>query len=164
MKTTERRPARRGRPGEIRLEGQPVSPGVAIGYAAIAHEPAPPPVDMARRDCDPAHERTRLHDAISRSVAQLGRLHDRLALLPEDGQVEIGSLLEVYRRMLGPSRLRRGIEGRLDQGMVAEAAVMQETEALAGFMLARPAGPPRKGKTRWQQGAARGSFGKSGAG
>lgn len=146
MKTTERRPARGRRPGEIRLEGQPVSPGVAIGYAAIAHEPAPPPVDMARRDCDPAHERTRLHDAISRSVAQLGRLHDRLALLPEDGQVEIGSLLEVYRRMLGPSRLRRGIEGRLDQGMVAEAAVMQETEALAGFMLAPPGRPAPEGE------------------
>ncbi|AHI27081.1 phosphoenolpyruvate--protein phosphotransferase [Komagataeibacter xylinus] len=141
MKATERRPKQRPRAGEVRLEGQPVSPGVAIGYAAVAHEPAPPPVDMARRDCNPGHERTRLHDAISRSVAQLGRLHDRLALLPEDGQVEIGSLLEVYRRMLGPSRLRRGIEARLEHGMLAEAAVMQETEALAAHMLA-PSGRP----------------------
>ncbi|GBQ60225.1 phosphoenolpyruvate-protein phosphotransferase [Komagataeibacter swingsii DSM 16373] len=132
--------------GEVRLEGQPVSPGVAIGYAAVAHEPAPPPVDMARRDCNPGHERTRLHDAISRSVAQLGRLHDRLALLPEDGQVEIGSLLEVYRRMLGPSRLRRGIEARLEHGMLAEAAVMQETEALAAHMLAPPGRPAPQGE------------------
>ncbi|MCE2575709.1 phosphoenolpyruvate--protein phosphotransferase [Komagataeibacter sp. FNDCR2] len=146
MKTTERSPARRVRAGEVRLEGQPVSPGVAIGYAAIAHEPVAPAVDIARRDCDPAHERTRLHDAVSRSVAQLVRLHDRLSLLPEDGQVEIGSLLEVYRRMLGPSRLRRGIEVRLDQGMVAEAAVMQETEALAGFMLAPPGRPAPEGE------------------
>ncbi|GAB6967335.1 phosphoenolpyruvate--protein phosphotransferase [Komagataeibacter kakiaceti JCM 25156] len=146
MKTTDRAPARRARAGEVRLEGQPVSPGVAIGYAAIAHEPAAPAVDITRRDCDPAHERTRLHDAVSRSVAQLVRLHERLSLLPEDGQVEIGSLLEVYRRMLGPSRLRRGIEVRLDQGMVAEAAVMQETEALAGFMLAPPGRPAPEGE------------------
>ncbi|GBQ38669.1 phosphoenolpyruvate--protein phosphotransferase [Komagataeibacter europaeus] len=146
MKTTERRPPRRPRAGEVRLEGQPVSPGVAIGQAAVAHEPAPPPVDMARRDCDPAHERTRLHDAIGRSVAQLGRLHDRLALLPEDGQVEIGSLLEVYRRMLGPSRLRRGIEARLEHGMLVEAAVMQETEALATLMLAPPGRPAPQGE------------------
>ncbi|PYD70260.1 phosphoenolpyruvate--protein phosphotransferase [Komagataeibacter swingsii] len=146
MKATERRPKQRPRVGEVRLEGQPVSPGVAIGYAAVAHEPAPPPVDMARRDCNPGHERTRLHDAISRSVAQLGRLHDRLALLPEDGQVEIGSLLEVYRRMLGPSRLRRGIEARLEHGMLAEAAVMQETEALAAHMLAPPGRPAPQGE------------------
>ncbi|WP_395369883.1 phosphoenolpyruvate--protein phosphotransferase [Komagataeibacter diospyri] len=146
MKATERRPKQRPRAGEVRLEGQPVSPGVAIGYAAVAHEPAPPPVDMARRDCNPGHERTRLHDAIGRSVAQLGRLHDRLALLPEDGQVEIGSLLEVYRRMLGPSRLRRGIEARLEHGMLAEAAVMQETEALATHMLAPPGRPAPQGE------------------
>ncbi|GCE84040.1 phosphoenolpyruvate--protein phosphotransferase [Komagataeibacter diospyri] len=146
MKATERRPKQRPRAGEVRLEGQPVSPGVAIGYAAVAHEPAPPSVDMARRDCNPGHERTRLHDAIGRSVAQLGRLHDRLALLPEDGQVEIGSLLEVYRRMLGPSRLRRGIEARLEHGMLAEAAVMQETEALATHMLAPPGRPAPQGE------------------
>ncbi|RFD20874.1 phosphoenolpyruvate--protein phosphotransferase [Komagataeibacter melaceti] len=146
MKTTERRPSRRARPAEVRVEGQPVSPGVAIGYAAIAHEPAAPAVDTTRRDCDPAHERARLHDAVSRSVAQLVRLHERLSLLPEDGQVEIGSLLEVYRRMLGPSRLRRGIETRLDHGMVAEAAVMQETEALAEFMLAPPGRPAPEGE------------------
>lgn len=146
MKTTERRPPRRARPAEVRVEGQPVSPGVAIGYAAIAHEPAAPAVDTTRRDCDPAHERARLHDAVSRSVAQLVRLHERLSLLPEDGQVEIGSLLEVYRRMLGPSRLRRGIETRLDHGMVAEAAVMQETEALAEFMLAPPGRPAPEGE------------------
>ena len=146
MKTTERRPPRRARPAEVRVEGQPVSPGVAIGYAAIAHEPAAPAVDTTRRDCDPVHERARLHDAVSRSVAQLVRLHERLSLLPEDGQVEIGSLLEVYRRMLGPSRLRRGIETRLDHGMVAEAAVMQEPEALAEFMLAPPGRPAPEGE------------------
>ncbi|MCE2565328.1 phosphoenolpyruvate--protein phosphotransferase [Komagataeibacter sp. FNDCF1] len=146
MKTAERRPARGPRSGEVRLEGQPVSPGVAIGHAAVAHEPVPPPVDTARRDCDPEHERTRLHEAIGRSAAQLRRLHERLALLPEDGQVEIGSLLEVYRRMLGPSRLRRGIEARLAQGMVAEAAVLQETEALATVMLAPPGRPAPEGE------------------
>ncbi|BAK84197.1 phosphoenolpyruvate--protein phosphotransferase [Komagataeibacter medellinensis] len=143
MKATERRPSRSG---EVRLAGQPVSPGVAIGHATVAHEPAPPLVDTARCDCDPAHERTRLHEAISRSAAQLRRLHERLALLPEDGQVEIGSLLEVYRRMLGPSRLRRGIEVRLVQGMLAEAAVLQETEALAAIMLSPPGRPAPEGE------------------
>ncbi|QHC35069.1 phosphoenolpyruvate--protein phosphotransferase [Komagataeibacter xylinus] len=146
MKTTERKPPRRPRPGEVRLEGQPVSSGVAIGYAAIAHDPALPAIDTTRRDCDPAHERARLHEAITRSTAQLRRLHDRLALLPEDGQVEIGSLLEVYRRMLGPSRLRRGIEARLGLGMLAEAAVQLETETLAAFMLSPPGRPAPEGE------------------
>lgn len=146
MKTTERRPAASARNGEVRLTGQPVSPGVAIGHGCVAHDPPPPPVDTARRDCNPEQERTRLHEAITRSTAQLRRLHERLALLPEDGQVEIGSLLDVYRRMLGPSRLRRGIENRLAQGMLAEAAVLQETEALAAFMLTPPGRPAPEGE------------------
>ncbi|WNM09779.1 phosphoenolpyruvate-utilizing N-terminal domain-containing protein [Komagataeibacter nataicola] len=164
MKTTERATTRRPRPGEARLEGQPVSSGVAIGYAAIAHDPALPPIDTTRRDCDPAHERARLFEAITRSTAQLRRLHDRLALLPEDGQVEIGSLLEVYRRMLGPSRLRRGIEALLGQGMLAEAAVQHETEALAAFMLSPLAALRPKARMRWRQGGGRESSVRSGAG
>ncbi|EGG77891.1 Phosphoenolpyruvate-protein phosphotransferase [Gluconacetobacter sp. SXCC-1] len=119
---------------------------MAIGHGCVAHDPPPPPVDTARRDCNPEQERTRLHEAITRSTAQLRRLHERLALLPEDGQVEIGSLLDVYRRMLGPSRLRRGIENRLAQGMLAEAAVLQETEALAAFMLTPPGRPAPEGE------------------
>ncbi|MDT8870446.1 phosphoenolpyruvate-utilizing N-terminal domain-containing protein [Komagataeibacter rhaeticus] len=137
---------------------------MAIGPGCVAHDPPPPPVDTARRDCNPEQERTRLHEAITRSTAQLRRLHERLALLPEDGQVEIGSLLDVYRRMLGPSRLRRGIENRLAQGMLAEAAVLQETEALAAFMLTPPGRPAPEGRTRWRPVGVRANPVKSGAG
>ncbi|GBQ81727.1 phosphoenolpyruvate-protein phosphotransferase [Gluconacetobacter johannae DSM 13595] len=135
-----------GAPAEYRLGGDATSHGVAIGPAAMAVEGPAPDIDEAARADDPDHELARLTDAIERSVRQVERLRDRLALLPEDSQIEIGSLLEVYRRMLGPSRLQRGIRQRIARdGLLAEAAVRQETEALARAMLGDPGDPAPAG-------------------
>ncbi|WP_408905999.1 phosphoenolpyruvate--protein phosphotransferase [Nguyenibacter vanlangensis] len=126
----------RNRPVEHRFAGDATVRGVAIGPAAIAVESPAPQVDPTARADDPAPELARLAEALARSLRQVERLRDRLALLPEDSQIEIGSLLDVYRRMLGPSRLLRGIRRRITQdGLTAEAAVRQETEQLAAATL-----------------------------
>jgi phosphoenolpyruvate-protein phosphotransferase len=134
---TRRTLARRAAPpAEYRLAGDATVRGVAIGPAALVVESPAPDIDPTARAADPDHELERLAEAVERSVRQVERLRDRLAVLPEDSQIEIGSLLEVYRRMLGPSRLQRGIRRRVTQdGLTAEAAVRQETESLALAML-----------------------------
>ncbi|GEB38240.1 phosphoenolpyruvate-protein phosphotransferase [Gluconacetobacter liquefaciens] len=147
MKTTDTPdqvpPRRRRRPrsaatatAEIRLSGDATVGGVAIGPAMLVLESPTPDIDASARTDDPDHELARLAEAIERSVRQIERLRDRLAILPEDGQIEIGSLLEVYRRMLGPSRLQRGIHDRIVRdGRTAELAVREETESLAQALL-----------------------------
>ncbi|MBB2169817.1 phosphoenolpyruvate--protein phosphotransferase [Gluconacetobacter aggeris] len=123
-------------PPEIRLSGDATVRGMAIGPVMLVLESPAPDIDAAARSDNPEHELERLGEAIERSVRQIERLRDRLAILPEDGQIEIGSLLEVYRRMLGPSRLQRGIHERIVRdGRTAELAVREETESLAQALL-----------------------------
>ncbi|GAA4503349.1 phosphoenolpyruvate--protein phosphotransferase [Gluconacetobacter tumulicola] len=123
-------------PPEIRLSGDATVRGMAIGPVMLVLESPAPDIDAAARTDNPEHELERLGEAIERSVRQIERLRDRLAILPEDGQIEIGSLLEVYRRMLGPSRLQRGIHERIVRdGRTAELAVREETESLAQALL-----------------------------
>ncbi|ACI51659.1 phosphoenolpyruvate-protein phosphotransferase [Gluconacetobacter diazotrophicus PA1 5] len=157
MKTTDaagpssaprrRAAGRRGTRAEHRLSGDATVRGIAIGPAAVALESPAPDMDPDARAADPAPELERLAEAVERSVRQVERLRDRLAVLPEDSQIEIGSLLEVYRRMLGPSRLQRGIRRRIVQdGLTAEAAVRQETESLALALLGGADAPVPEGE------------------
>ncbi|GBR03082.1 phosphoenolpyruvate--protein phosphotransferase [Acetobacter oeni] len=133
-------------PDELLFEGEPVGTGFAIGPAFIAGE-APAPEPGARLSAlPPEQERTRFNEAVGRSITQLTKLRGRLALLPEESQVEIGPLLDVYQRMLGPSRLQRGVMARIDEGLTAEASVHDETEALAGTMLSSPGGEALAGE------------------
>lgn len=119
------------------VTGEPLGPGVAIGPAfVVREEPSPEPV-ARRSGATPGQEEERFRNAIGQSIAQLTKLQGRLALLPEESQLEISPLLDVYKRMLGPSRLQRGVMRRIETGLVAEAAVHEETESLARAMLAR---------------------------
>ncbi|NHN84931.1 phosphoenolpyruvate--protein phosphotransferase [Acetobacter musti] len=125
------------RNGSERLfEGEPVGPGFAIGPAFITGETPVPEPEIRQSTRTPDQERDRFNDAVGRSISQLTKLRGRLALLPEESQLEISPLLDVYQRMLGPSRLQRGVMARIDDGLTAEAAVHDETEALALAMLA----------------------------
>jgi len=139
--------ARRPRPGrgggegssERRLVGIPISPGIAIGPVFGAAEPV---ADIVRRPIDaesvPA-ETARLDAAIAQSRKQLTKLRARLGVLPEDSQAEIAPLLDAYLQMIGPSRLVRGARRRIAEALVnAEAAVADETEAIAAAFLASP--------------------------
>lgn len=113
------------------LTGESIGVGVAIGPAFVVREDPAPDLRERLSSLDRDEEEGRFRDAVIRSISQLGKLQARLALLPEDSQFEIGSLLDVYRRMLGPSRLQRGVIRRIAEGLSAEVAVFEETEALA---------------------------------
>jgi phosphoenolpyruvate-protein phosphotransferase len=118
--------------------GIPISPGVAIGPVFSASEPK---VEVPRRKiqaADTAAEGTRFDAAITQSRRQLMKLRARLAILPEESQQEIAPLIDAYIRMIGPSRLVRGIRRRIDETLLsAESAVVEEAEAIAGAIQAQ---------------------------
>ncbi len=85
---------------------------------------------------DIAAEGTRLDTAIAQSRKQLSKLRARLAVLPEESQAEIAPLIDAYLRMIGPSRLVRGIRRRIEETLLsAERAVMAEAEAIAATIM-----------------------------
>ncbi len=72
------------------------------------------------------------------SRKQLAKLRGRLAVLPEESQEEIAPLIDAYIRMLGPSRLLRGVKQRIEETLVsAETAVVEETDAIAAAIMAQ---------------------------
>ncbi|MBN8930299.1 MAG: phosphoenolpyruvate--protein phosphotransferase [Rhodospirillales bacterium 69-11] len=116
--------------------GIAVSPGVAIGPVFGASEPDP---EIARHKilaADIASEGARLDAAITQSRTQLAKLRARLSILPEESQAEIAPLIEAYIRMLGPSRLVRGVRRRIEETLLsAESAVVAESEAIADAIM-----------------------------
>ncbi|MDR3538876.1 MAG: phosphoenolpyruvate--protein phosphotransferase [Acetobacteraceae bacterium] len=131
---------RAGIPGEQRAErvfrGIAVSPGVAIGPVFGTSEPDPVITRHKIQAADIASEGARLEAAIAQSRKQLTKLRGRLSVLPEESQSEIAPLIEAYLRMLGPSRLVRGVRRRIEETLLsAESAVMVESEAIADAIL-----------------------------
>jgi phosphoenolpyruvate-protein phosphotransferase len=137
-----RRLARATAPDATRPErvfpGIPVSSGVAIGPAFGTSEPVPEITRHKIQAADSAAEGARLEAAITQSRRQLTKLRARLAVLPEESQAEIAPLIDVYIRMLGPSRLIRGVRRRVEETLLsAESAVVAESDAIAKAMLAQ---------------------------
>ena len=123
---------------ERRLSGIPVSAGVAIGPLFGASEPDPVIARHKIHAADIAAEGARLDAAITQSRKQLVKLRGRLTLLPEDSQTEIAPLIDAYTRMLGSSRLMRGVRQRIEGKLVsAESAVTEEAEAIAAAIMAQ---------------------------
>jgi len=130
---------------EHTLHGESVSPGIATGPAAIVRESPMPTLAERTSSLGTDAERARFEDAIARSLHQLEKLQRKLDTLPEEGRVEIGSLLAIYQRMLGQSRLTRAIRAKIDShALRAEAAVLDETEALARTAEAAPTNTPEE--------------------
>jgi phosphotransferase system enzyme I (PtsI) len=121
---------------ERSFAGIPISPGVAIGTVFQATEPK---VEVTRHKiqaADIAAEGARLDAAITQSRKQLAKLRARLAILPEESQQEIAPLIDAYIRMIGPSRLVRGIRRRIDELLLsAESAVVEEADAIGATIL-----------------------------
>jgi phosphotransferase system enzyme I (PtsI) len=116
--------------------GIPISPGVAIGPVFKASEPAVEVIRHKIQAADTAGEGARLDAAITQSRKQLAKLRARLAILPEESQQEIAPLIDAYIRMIGPSRLVRGIRRRIEETLLnAESAVVEEADAIAGTIL-----------------------------
>jgi len=125
------------------FNGEAVYAGIAIGTAHTFDDRSASTQIVRDSLVGEAQERLRLDTAIERSLRQIDKLQDRLSTLPEESQVEIGSLLDVYRRMLGPSRLLRGVRARMNrEPLTAEAAVLDESEALCHAIMG-PSSPDR---------------------
>jgi phosphoenolpyruvate-protein phosphotransferase (PTS system enzyme I) len=141
MSRTDTPPRRLAAPAaaERQFQGIPISPGIAIGAAFGSREPPAAVAHHKIAAADIEAEGARLEAAIAQSRKQLGKLRARLTLLPEDSQAEIGPLIDAYLRMLGPSRLIRGVRRRIAEMLVAaETAVSEEADAIAAIILATP--------------------------
>ena len=126
----------RPRRGERRFAGIAISAGVAIGPVFYAKEPEIPVTQAKIAAADIAAEGARLDAAILQSRKQLTKLRSRLAVLPEESQAEIAPLIDAYLRMIGPSRLVRGVRRRIDETLLsAERAVTTEAEAIAAAIM-----------------------------
>ena len=123
-------------PDEQRFSGIPVAPGIAIGAVFGSREPIAAVARHRIQAADIEAEVARLDAGIVQSLKQLGKLKNRLGILPEDAQAEIAPLIEAYIHMLGATRLTRGMHRRVREMLVsAETAVVEETESAAALLL-----------------------------
>jgi phosphoenolpyruvate-protein phosphotransferase (PTS system enzyme I) len=118
--------------------GIAVSSGVGIGPVFGTTEPDAVITKQKIQASDIGAEGARLEAAIVQSRKQLAKLRARLAVLPEESQSEIAPLIDAYIRMLGPSRLIRGVRQRIEETLMsAETAVMTEAAAIADAIMAQ---------------------------
>jgi phosphoenolpyruvate-protein phosphotransferase len=123
---------------ERRFQGIAVSAGVAIGPIFGTTEPEAVITRQKIQASEIGAEGARLEAAIIQSRKQLVKLSARLAVLPEESQSEIAPLIDAYIRMLGPSRLVRGVRTRIEETLQsAEAAVQTEAAAIADAIMAQ---------------------------
>ncbi len=133
---------------EATFVGIPISPGVAIGPVFRASETMPEIARHKIQAADIAAEGARLDAAITQSRKQLTKLRARLAVLPEETQEELAPLIDGYIRMIGPSRMIRGVRRRIEETLLsAETAVVTEADAIASAILGQAeAGMPADDK------------------
>lgn len=123
---------------ERKFPGIAVSAGVGIGPVFGTTEPEAVIPKTKIQAADIGAETARLDTAILQSRKQLTKLRGRLAVLPEESQAEIAPLIDAYIRMLGPSRLIRGVRSRIEEQLLsAETAVVTEAEAIADAIMAQ---------------------------
>src|SRR6202162_4312973 len=114
---------------ERRFHGIAVSAGVAIGPVFGTTEPEAVVTRQKIQASDIGAEGSRLEAAIVQSRRQLAKLRARLAVLPEESQSEIAPLIEAYIRMLGPSRLVRGVKQRIEETLMSAEAALKASRS-----------------------------------
>jgi phosphotransferase system enzyme I (PtsI) len=125
-------PGAKDAPGERRVSGLAVSPGIAIGSAYLVEGGDLPVHESYIRETEVEAERTRFAEAVEVSLKQLRKLKAKTAGLPESAAEEIGYLLDAHVAMLSNSRLVRGAGERIDrQRLNAERAVELEIDEIA---------------------------------
>lgn len=118
--------------GEVVLDGLGVSPGVAIGLAHVHESGEIQVAEFAIKREEIESELARFRGAVDKSLRQLAKLKAKGANLPPAVAEEVGFLLDAHAQMLSGSRLVRGVEARIADGLVnAEAAVQHETSTIA---------------------------------
>ncbi len=124
-----------------RTRGSPASPSPPASRIGPVFGTTEPEAVITRHKIqasDIAAEGARLEAAIVQSRKQLAKLRAKLAVLPEESQAEIAPLIDAYIRMLGPSRLIRGVRQRIEETLLsAESAVMAEAESIADAIMAQ---------------------------
>ncbi|WP_408871112.1 phosphoenolpyruvate--protein phosphotransferase [Gluconobacter cerinus] len=116
----------------LTLQGKAITQAIGLGPAGRVEELPLPEIVERYSQIGSEAELIRLQSAITRALRQIEKMRDRLVGLPEEGREEIATLLTVYERMLGPSRLTRQVRMRIEEeGLCAEAAVADVSEALA---------------------------------
>ncbi|QEX20252.1 phosphoenolpyruvate-protein phosphotransferase [Hypericibacter adhaerens] len=117
--------------GELVFEGLGVSPGIAVGPAHVV-EGGSVHVPEYRIEPDQIEaERARFSAAVAKAQKQLVKLKGKSANLPGTAAEEIGFLLDAHLQMLTGSRVVRGVEKLIEEGLNAEAAVQAEISKVA---------------------------------
>src|SRR3954471_7161863 len=120
-----------GAPGEKRLSGIGVSPGIAIGPAYVGERGELPVSESRIAEAAVEGERARFSEAIAKSAQQLRKLKSRATALPGSAADEIGYLLDAHLAMLANSRLVRGVNQRIARQRInAERAIQLEIEEI----------------------------------
>lgn len=120
------------------FHGIAVSAGVAIGPVFGTTEPEAIVTRQKIQASAIGAEIARLESAIVQSRKQLTKLQAKLVVLPEESQSEIAPLIDAYIRMLGSSRLIRGVRQRIEETLLsAESAVMTEAAAIGDAIMAQ---------------------------
>ena len=136
MKTERERSAKlrkRAAPGkgELVFEGLGVSPGIAVGPAHVVEGGS---VHVPEYRIEPEQieaERARFSAAVNKAQKQLVKLKAKSTNLPGTAAEEIGFLLDAHLQMLTGSRVVRGVEKLIEEGLNAEAAVQAEISKVA---------------------------------
>ncbi len=136
MKTERERPPKprkRATPAksELVFEGLGVSPGIAVGPAHVVEGGS---VHVPEYRIEPEQieaERARFSAAVNKAQKQLVKLKAKSTNLPGTAAEEIGFLLDAHLQMLTGSRVVRGVEKLIEDGLNAEAAVQTEISKVA---------------------------------
>jgi len=136
MKTERERsakPRKRAAPakGELVFEGLGVSPGIAVGPVHVVEGGS---VHVPEYRIEPGQieaERARFSAAVNKAQKQLLKLKAKSTNLPGTAAEEIGFLLDAHLQMLTGSRVVRGVEKLIEEGLNAEAAVQAEISKVA---------------------------------
>ncbi len=120
---------------EIAREGTGASPGIVIGRVYV-YDPLLRSVPQYRiREEDVPAERQRFFNAVQDTLEQFDTILDKAKDVFKDDP--LGSLFDAYRHMLKGSRLIRGVNDRIKNGLInAEAAVQGEVDAIADVFAA----------------------------
>ncbi|BAP78394.1 phosphoenolpyruvate-protein phosphotransferase [Pseudomonas sp. MT-1] len=109
------------RPGD-QVNGIAASPGIAIGPVLVRK---PQVIDYPKRGESPAAELQRLDAALDKVHAEIG------TLIEASQVVSIRDIFTTHQAMLRDPALREDVQVRLQKGLSAEAAWMEEIESAA---------------------------------
>jgi phosphotransferase system enzyme I (PtsP) len=133
--TTDERAPRgaKRKAGQHRLTGLGASPGFGRGRAHLLHPEVTLEHVEDREVHDPPGERTRLVQAVERSVEEMVRLKEKMQhVAPEID----GAIFDAQRMMLEDATFLGKIEARLDAGLAAESALRHVVDEYVAAFLA----------------------------